>query len=38
VLGAGTDLELDACFEPAATLRRARHDRRGWGFDGEAAG
>lgn len=38
VLDAGTDLELDTCFRPAATLRRARRDRRGWGFDGEAAG
>jgi hypothetical protein len=34
-LDAGADLALDECFESAATLRRARHDRRGWGFDGE---
>jgi hypothetical protein len=38
VLDAGADLELDTCFRPAATLRRARRDRRGWGFDGEVVG
>jgi transcriptional regulator with XRE-family HTH domain len=37
VLSGGTIIELSNTFQPAATLRRARRDHSGWGFDEESS-